>query len=187
MCGTEYSASGDIVPETDSDAGRRAFIKFAGLGAAAAMLMGCSHAPAAHTDKSKALLLTCMDYRLTDDVVHYMDSRGMTDRYDHVILAGASLGAITDEYSEWGKTFLDHLQIAIELHHITKVMIIDHRDCGAYKTFLGEDFFKYPARETQIHTEKLRMLAKIVRTQHPELEIETLLMNLDGTVETISS
>lgn len=34
-----------------------------------------------------------MDYRLTDDTVAYMEGHGLHDKYDHVVLAGASLGA----------------------------------------------------------------------------------------------
>jgi hypothetical protein len=33
-----------------------------------------------------------MDLRLLDETVAFMDRLGMTKRYDHVILAGASLG-----------------------------------------------------------------------------------------------
>ena len=38
------------------------------------------------------LLLSCMDLRLLDEIVAYMDGRNLTDRYDHVILAGAAWG-----------------------------------------------------------------------------------------------
>ena len=166
--------------------GRRDFLKLAVLGGAAAIyqVVAPSAARAATTD---ALLLSCMDFRLTDDIVRYMDGRGMTDRYDHVVLAGASLGAMTEKFSEWGKTFRDHLQVAIDLHHIKRVIIMDHRDCGAYKTILGEDFAKDPARETQIHTEYLTRLAAEVGKLHPDLMVETVLMNLDGTVEVITA
>lgn len=128
-----------------------------------------------------------MDFRLTDDIVKYMDGRGMTDKYDHVVLAGASLGALTGKFTEWGKTFRDHLQIAIDLHQIHQVIIMDHRDCGAYKTILGEDFAKDPANETKVHLENLVALAAEIQILHPDLKIETLLMNLDGTVEVISA
>jgi carbonic anhydrase len=162
--------------------GRRDVLKLAVLGGAASLfqVINPSAALAATTD---ALLLTCMDFRLTDDIVRYMDGRGMTDRYDHVVLAGGSLGALTDKYGEWGKTFRDHLQVAIDLHQIHQVIIMDHRDCGAYKTILGEDFAKDPARETEVHARYLAELAAEIRASHPDLAVETLLMNLDGTVE----
>ncbi len=165
--------------------GRREFVKLAALGGAVSLyqMIAPTAALAATTD---ALLLSCMDYRLMDDIVRYMDGRGMTDKYDHVVLAGASLGAMTDQFSEWGKTFRDHLEVAIDLHQIKQLIIMDHRDCGAYKTILGEDFAKDPAKETQVHTEYLALLAAEIKTLHPELPVETLLMNLDGSVERIA-
>src|SRR5437868_2406577 len=53
-----------------------------------------------------ALLLSCMDYRLTDETALFMSNDlGMHDNYDHVILAGASLGVNNTKYPNWGKTF----------------------------------------------------------------------------------
>jgi carbonic anhydrase len=36
--------------------------------------------------------------------------------------------------------------LAVDLHHIHQVIVMDHRDCGAYKVILGEDFAKDPRR-----------------------------------------
>lgn len=152
----------------------------------ALLAVGCTTpvatAPSHSTD---ALLLSCMDYRLTDDTTRYFEGRGMRDRYDHVALAGASLAVLAEPYPAWGSTFWEHLAVAIELHHVHKVVVLDHRDCGAYRALLGEDFAKSPARETAIHAEKLRALRDAIREKHPDLEVEMLLMALDGSVETI--
>src|SRR5437879_12599909 len=83
------------------------------------------------SDEDLALLLTCMDHRLIDDVADYMQSptkRNMKEDYDYVVLAGASLGVNNTTYPAWGSTFWDHLATAIKLHQIKKVIIIDHRD-----------------------------------------------------------
>jgi len=126
-----------------------------------------------------------MDFRLMDDIDRYMSSRDLREKYDHVVLAGASLGALTTKYPAWNKTFWQHLDIAIKLHHIHKVMVMDHRDCGAYKVILGEDFAANPPRETEVHAQQLRALAKRVHGQYRTLEVELLLMKLDGSVEAV--
>ncbi|MCP5196224.1 MAG: twin-arginine translocation signal domain-containing protein [Gammaproteobacteria bacterium] len=180
---------------------RRHFMRLAALGGGAALLglvtpwrlaqaetghdVAKSDAPPmAHG--TEALLLSCMDYRLIDDLVKYMDGRGLTDQYDHVILAGASLGALTSDFKDWNKTFWEHLKISIDLHHINRVIVIDHRDCGAYKVILKADFAKDPMLEQNIHGKYLRDLEKAIRKRYPKLDVETLLMNLDGTVQTIT-
>ncbi|MBI3653334.1 MAG: hypothetical protein HY231_20075 [Acidobacteria bacterium] len=131
------------------------------------------------------LLLTCMDYRLTDDITRYMDHEGLSKKYDHIVLAGASLGASTAKFPSWGKTFWEHLQVAIDLHHIHKVMILDHKDCGAYKVILGEDAVKTPELELKAHTAQLNNLKKQISAQYPKLEVEMLLMSLNGDVAEI--
>jgi carbonic anhydrase len=162
------------------------------------LLTGCAHtaAPTTVTGQqveehggkhgTEALLLTCMDYRLTDDVERYMSGRGMRDQYDHVVLAGAALGATTDQRPAWGTTFWEHLDVAVQLHSITKVILMDHRDCGAFRVFLGEDFAKDREKETAVHAEALRKLASLIHQKRPELAVELLVMDLDGKVETVS-
>ena len=163
---------------------RRTFLKLATLGGGAMLLSATPLRHAAAAGNVEALLLSCMDYRLVDDIVRYMDGRKMTNNYDHVVLAGASLGAITEKEPAWGETFWKHVEVAKALHHIKKVIIMDHRDCGAYRVFLGKDL-KDDA-EKALHAEMLNKLGALVRQKHPDLEVELLLMALDGSVETIA-
>lgn len=135
---------------------------------------------------TEALLLSCMDFRLVDATARYMASRGLAGKYDHIILAGAALGALTEKFPAWNQTFWDHVGLASDLHKIHKVMVLDHRDCGAYKLILEEDLATDPAKETAIHTTQLKQLSKRVREKYPALEVELLLMALDGKVEVIS-
>lgn len=166
---------------------RRSFLQLAALGGGASLLaavLPTSKAVAA--GQTEALLLSCMDFRLMDDIERYMSGRKLTDKYDHIVLAGSSLGAIIDKYPAWNKTFWEHLDIAIKLHNIHKVIVLDHRDCGAYKVILGEDFAKEPAKETIVHTAQLKSLSAAIKKEHPKLEVELLLMALDGKVESIA-
>ena len=163
--------------------GRRQFLRMAVIGGGAALLAPAVTRAAGGTD---ALLLSCMDYRLVEDTERYMAGRGLRKKYDHVILAGASLGALTDKFPAWNKTFWEHLDVALDLHHIQKVIVLDHRDCGAYKVILGEDFAKDPAKETAVHASKLRELRTQILGKQPKLTVEMLLMSLDGKVEPIA-
>ncbi|QCO17677.1 hypothetical protein D3869_21015 (plasmid) [Azospirillum brasilense] len=172
---------------------RRTFLKIAALGAGAALMApltaGAARA-AQPTGEVEALLLSCMDYRLIDDIGRYMDGRGLTNRYDHVILAGASLGALTDRKKAWGEAFWDQVAVARQLHRIRRVMVMDHRDCGAYRVFLGTDLaadlMADPEKETAVHAEQLRALGAAIKERHPDLKVELLLMALDGSVESIA-
>lgn len=166
---------------------RRSFLQLAALGAGVSLLASFLPSRALAGGHTDALLLSCMDFRLMDDVERYMSGRGMADKYDHIVLAGAALGATTNKFPAWNKTFWQHLDIAIKLHSIHKVIVMDHRDCGAYKVVLGEDFAKDPAKETTVHSKQLRTLQKAILKKHPKLEVELLLMALDGSVEPITA
>lgn len=171
-----------------SDAGirRRDVLRLTGV-ALCASLAGIGWQRPARAGHADALLLCCMDYRLVDDVTRYMEGREMKNDYDQVILAGASLGALNERFTDWGKTFREHVAIAKDLHHINKVIVMDHRDCGAYKVLLGEDLAGDPARERDVHARYQRALAGVITAAHPDLQVELLLMALDGSVEPISA
>ena len=121
-----------------------------------------------------------------DDIVRYMDKRGLSNNYDHLILAGASLGVLAEKYPAWGRTFWDHVAVASDLHRIKTLIVMDHRDCGAYRLMLGPEHAKDKATETAAHAAQMRKLREAVAKAHPKLKVELLLMALDGSVETIS-
>jgi len=164
---------------------RRAFLRTAAAltGASLLSLPATRILAAAQAD---AIVLSCMDYRLADDVTRFLDSLGLTDKYDHVILAGASAGAVADQFESWHGTFWSHLDVAIQLHGIQKVIVIDHRDCGAYKIAFGEAHLADPAVEMAKHAEVIREMAAEVKARHPSLAFEAYLMGLDGEAEKVA-
>lgn len=87
-----------------------------------------------------ALAITCIDYRLVDDAVRFFNRRHMTNEYDQVSLAGASLAGVSAKFPSANAAFWDQIGIAKELHHIKKVIVVDHRDCGAFKVAFGKDY-----------------------------------------------
>jgi carbonic anhydrase len=163
---------------------RRDFMRLAAL-TGSASLLGFSTARAA--SETDALLLSCMDYRLTQATERYMASRGLGKKYDHIVLAGAALGALTPKFPAWNQTFWEHLSVAIDLHAIHKVVLLNHRDCGAFKVILGEDFAKDRAKETAAHATQLRELRRQILAKHPTLTVGMYLMSLDGKTETIAA
>jgi carbonic anhydrase len=171
-------------PSRRSGPSRRAFVQIAALGGGASLMLAVAPSRAAgHCD---VLLLTCMDYRFQAPIDDYMAKRGLRGNFDHVILAGAALGAITDQRPAWNATFVDHLGAAIQLHGIKKVMVLDHRDCGAYRLLLGDAAVKDAKTELASHTVVLRKLRDAIAKAQPKLEIELGVMALDGSVETVA-
>lgn len=131
----------------------------------------------AHT--AKALVITCMDFRLIDDAVYFLNSKGYNNNYDELILAGASLGYNQTKYESWRKTVDDHIGLAKKLHHIKEIIVIDHMDCGAYRIFYNKP--KLSREEEMIlHKENFDKFKKLIEKAYPELVVSTYLMDING-------
>lgn len=127
-------------------------------------------------------LITCMDFRLIDDVVHCMNEMGYHNNYDQFIVAGASLGLVQTKFKHWGQSVLDHMEIGLELHKFRKIIIIDHKDCGAYKKIMP---YKSPEEELKNHKLCLQQSYNMLKQRFPDFKLEAYLMDLFGNVEEI--
>ena len=134
--------------------------------------------------QTEALVLNCMDYRLVSAMADYLQRRGLRGKYDQVTLAGGAIGVMSDQTAAWAETFWQHVALARSLHSICRIIVIDHRDCGACKAIVGPDCADVREEETATHMKWMEALADEIRTREPGLEVELVLMDLDGSVET---
>jgi len=132
-----------------------------------------------------ALAITCIDYRLVDDAVKFFDSHKLTNDYDQVSLAGASLAAVSAKFPSSNAAFWDHVAIAKQLHAVKKVIIVDHRDCGAYKVAYGKDYHGEGAAELAQHKAVMEEVKAKMHKLHPDLTTEFYLMAVDGKTERV--
>ena len=130
-----------------------------------------------------AICLTCIDFRLIDDTVNQMNKIGYLNNYDEFILAGSSLGyngltVGSTTFSNWAQIFYDHIDIAIALHDISQIILIDHMNCGAYKIQydieLGGDI------EYNKHVENLNIAKNTLSIKYPTLIIKGYIISIDG-------
>ncbi len=126
------------------------------------------------------MLLSCIDPRMVDPVFRYMQGRGLGGHYSQFVFAGAAVGVEAPAFAAWHQTFWDNLAASIELHRISRVIAIDHRDCGAAKIAYGADSVATPEAETRTHQRVLTAFKAEVAKRYPALSVEGLLMSLDG-------
>lgn len=178
LCGPARGERGFSIP-------RRRFVKLATLAAGAGLF--ASYLPRfAFAGEAQALMLSCMDYRFVDPMVAFMNKKGLEGEYDHVVLAGASLGVVSKKFAAWHETFWEHLDVAMKLHHVHEVVVIDHLDCGAYKLAFGDAIVGSKEVEMPAHAKTIQSFAALVRKHHPDLSIEAYVMALDGTAEQVA-
>jgi carbonic anhydrase len=163
--------------------GRRLLLQFAGVAGLASVfpLFG----RAAEGDY-EAMLLSCIDPRMVTPVYNYMNQRGLSGKYSQFVIAGAAIAVVAPKFKTWRPAYWDNLAASIELHRITKVIAIDHRDCGAAEIAYGKASVATPSRETETHRKALAEFRKEVGSRHPSLMVETGLMALDGSIQMFS-
>lgn len=128
------------------------------------------------------LLLSCIDYRLIDDIVYSLNRLGYINSYDQFILAGASLGY--NNNNKWRDVCNDHIDIATKLHNIKKIYIIDHYDCGYYKQFYSKS--ELQQNEHALHVNNLIKSVDLMKNTYPGMfEYKVFIINLDGQLQEI--
>ena len=142
-----------------------------------------SKKPGQYGLKASTLLVSCFDFRLRDEVEALMETIGLIDQYDEIVLPGASIAVAGEKYPHWATATEEVIQAAQELHGIKNVILLDHKDCGAFRLAYGEDNMADAANETEAHQEQMRKALHKIQRQFPTLKVYVYIMGLDGVVE----
>jgi carbonic anhydrase len=132
-------------------------------------------------EKPSVLLLTCMDYRYAHRIIDFMDNAtpSLRRKYDVFVLAGAAAGA--NRFPKWREALVEHIKVARSIGHpIDRLIILEHRDCGAYKAFLGLEWAKVtPPEEWDCHKNQVTQLVATLEGEIQDLTIDSFLLTRD--------
>ncbi len=82
---------------------------------------------------------------------------------------------------KWHSTFWENLETSINLHKINKLIIINHKDCGAAKIANGKKEFT-PENEKKIHQDSFKKLKKEINKRFPKIKVELNVIALDSKI-----
>ena len=177
-CDCSWLSGADLIEKSQA---RRSFLRLlAGIGVTVGFTPVRSWA---QTPAYAAMLLSCIDPRFVDPVHSYMKTRGLDGKYSQFTIAGAAIAAEAKAFTAWRPAFWDNLAASIDLHKITRVIAINHRDCGAARIAYGAESIASLSVETETHRRVLAAFRQDVGRRQPQLEVETGLMALDGSIE----
>ncbi|MDB2353603.1 carbonic anhydrase [Candidatus Pelagibacter bacterium] len=134
--------------------------------------------------KYKAMVLSCIDPRFQPIVYNYLKKKKLIGKYSAFTIVGSAIGVTAGKFKKWHRTFWDNIDTSIKLHKIKKLIVINHRDCGAAKIINGKKEFNR-ANETKIHKNSFLKLRKLFRKKYPKLTIELKLISLNQKVENL--
>ncbi len=129
------------------------------------------------------MVLSCIDPRFQPIVSNYLKKRKMVGKYSSFTIAGSAVGVTASKFRKWHKVFWDNFDTSIKLHDIRKLIVINHRDCGAAKIINGKKEFS-KINETAVHRNSFEKIKKIFKKKYPKLRIELKLISLNSKVET---
>ena len=131
----------------------------------------------------KAMVLSCIDPRFQPIIYSYLKKKKLIGKYSSFTIAGSAIGVTANKFKRWHKTFWDNFDTSIKFHNIKKLIVINHRDCGAAKIINGKKEFSR-INETKVHKNSFYKIKKLFKKKYPKLSIELKIISLNSKVET---
>ncbi len=113
-----------------------------------------------------AVVLTCIDFRFWRETLEYIEKELNIKSFDFPSLPGAAKAL--NQCAE-NDIAMQCVSVPCDLHHVKKLVIVNHQDCGAYggsKIFNGDE-----AAEENFHKQELEKAKAKVLTKYPGLEV----------------
>lgn len=131
----------------------------------------------------KAVIITCIDYRIQSVVDNWIKDNNYTGGFDRISIAGVTKNMVKPIQTRLRATLLRELGLSIKLHNPQKIILMDHEDCGAFRedNTISENASFNEDRE--IHIRFLSDAKKMLKKYYPEKEIETYYVKLSGEIE----
>ena len=105
------------------------------------------------------MVLSCIDPRFQPVIYNYLKKKKLVGKYSSFTIAGSAVGVTESKFKRWHKAFWDNFDTSVKLHNIRKLIVINHRDCGAAKIINGKkEFNKF--NETRIHKDSFKKIKK---------------------------
>ncbi len=127
------------------------------------------------------MVLSCIDPRFQNLIYNHLKKKKLIGKYSAFTIAGAAVGVTHNKFKQWHTTFYDNLATSVKLHKIEKLIVINHKDCGAVKIVNGKKKFT-PVNEKKIHQESFLKIKKQIKKKFPKLKLELNLISLDSKI-----
>jgi len=119
------------------------------------------------------LVITCIDFRYAFANQEFInETLGLKDNYDHISIPGSIYNLVNPETRE---LLFSKFALSVKLHLINRVVVISHKDCGAYG---GSATFGSEIAENENLCSDLRKARALLIEKYPTLEVNLFLESL---------
>lgn len=116
-------------------------------------------------------LIQCIDFRFRAMTEKFSVDLFQTSDFDLYSWPGAAKKLADDDTRSAAMRDID---ICIGLHSTEKIAIVSHMDCGAYG---GSKAFASPDEEKKVLTRDLHTARDLILEKHPNVKVETYLLD----------
>ena len=127
-----------------------------------------------------AYTVRCVDNRFWKAKKRFIKHLGLKHIDPKSPAGGAKVFVSPQKESDIDRMFRE-LEISIRLHHVKRVMLFNHHDCGAYGGFKAFD--NDSDKELAFHKVQLKKAAKVVKNRFPDLKVETYFIDDEGVIK----
>ena len=127
------------------------------------------------------MVLSCIDPRFQHLVHNHLQKKKLIGKYSAFTIAGAAIGVTHNKFKQWHKTFYDNLATSIQLHKIEKLIVINHKDCGAAKIVNGNKKFN-SLIENKIHKNSFTQLKRKLKKKFPKIKVYFKVLSLKNVL-----
>lgn len=113
-----------------------------------------------------AVVISCIDFRFWRSIVSFVENELGIEDFDFPSMPGAAKAINEGKEGEMPDLCVN---IPIDLHHVKKVVVINHEDCGAYGGSSKFDHNK--EREMEFHRWRLGLAKRKILKKHPDKEV----------------
>lgn len=133
--------------------------------------------------KAKAVVITCMDFRFQNAVRKYMKKKNLLGHSDRIVVAGGSRDFIIPVKEQHKDYVWTQLNLSLELHNPTKIIIIDHQDCGGYAQDGLIPKGLILSKDKRKHISMLKKLKRVILKKFPKKKVKFVYLGLDDSIE----
>jgi len=118
--------------------------------------------------RADACVITCFDARFDLAIRKFLKRRGVVT-FDHVQIPGGAKSLAAPECDTDRDFVLRMVRTSMRLHGSERVVIVAHRECGAY-----------PAAPVDVVVGDAMRAAEFLRASEPRLKVECYFADFDG-------
>lgn len=126
----------------------------------------------------EAVILSCIDFRFWKETAEFAEKEMGIKSFDFPSLPGSAKAI-----NEGSDLAMSCISVPCDLHHVQKIIIVNHEDCGAYggSAKFGDD----REAEQKFHEEELRKAKAKIAEKYPDKEIILVYARLADEKENI--